>query len=120
MRLVCGCSPLKPRVKGGGNTGIIVCGVTNMHTRYSGTNTQCKLIKSAFGVSAQALTTGSNLGGDLLKLCHSRAELRGCREAAHMAQRGEYLFLQVRKMHLCLKFVAKKKMQYSFFYRHKE
>lgn len=46
-----------------------------MHTRYSGTNTGRKLIKSAFGVSTQALTTGSNLGGDLLKVCHSWVEL---------------------------------------------
>lgn len=59
-----------------------------MHTRYSWTNTQCKLIKSAFGVSEQALTTGSNLGSDLLKLCHSRAELRLSAERLHALRRG--------------------------------
>lgn len=81
-----------------------------MHTRYSGTNTQSKLIKSAFGGSEQALTTGSNLGGDLLKVCHSRAELTLRAEAARRAHGeceqlnswgGKYLFLHVRKMDSC-------------------
>ncbi len=86
-----------------------------MHTRYSGTNTQCKLIKSAFGVSAQALTTGSNLGGDLLTLCHSRAEQTGCREAADMAGRQIaagtrlVLFVQVGKMLPAFQFVLGEK-----------
>lgn len=43
---------------------------THTHTRYSWTNSQRKLIKSAFGVSAQALTTSSNLAADLLQVCH--------------------------------------------------
>lgn len=63
-----------------------------MHTRYSGTNTRRKLIKSAFGVSTQALTTGFNLGGDLLQVCHSWAEL------TLGAQQGDfYLSLRIKK-----------------------
>lgn len=112
---------LKPRVKGE-NAGIMVCGVTNMHTRYSGTNSQSKLIKSAFGVSAQALTTGSNLGGDLLQLCHTaeqscREKLQ--REATDMAQKqsccccfhkSSFIFFTCKKkMYSSLTFVWGKK-----------
>lgn len=66
-----------------GNTGIIVCGVTNTCTPgILGQTPNASSLNQHLVYPSEALTTGSNLGGDLFKLCHSRAELRLCREAA--------------------------------------